>query len=79
MQAEWKNLIDMNKCSHFIALISTLLEVGQHSYPMPLEQVVMHEMCIKHMSYYNYQNNQPAILFVNMLVTLPTGCIYVLI
>lgn len=50
MQAEWKNLIDMNKCSHFIALISILLEVGQHSYPMPLEQVVMHEMCIKHMS-----------------------------
>lgn len=48
MQAEWKNLIDMNKCSHFIALISTLLEVGQLSYPMPLEQVVMHEMCIKH-------------------------------
>lgn len=59
MQAEWKNLIDMNKCSHFIALVSTLLEVGQHSYPMlleqvvypmPLKQVVMHEMCIKHMS-----------------------------
>lgn len=44
------------------------------------EQVVMHMKCVlSTCPSYNYQNNQPDILFVNMVVTgtLPTGHTYV--